>query len=509
MSSALALIILLLFIFFVVSVGALCFHKARRFAKWTAPTSLVAMITAFIVFGVVTDNEKHAAHQATATAIASAKQNDQKEGEATDNRPDAIPKEKTAVGRGRAQICATTDIKFDTFNEISLPATTVFKDFGRLSGDIRDGSQFTGESKFAGFITTDPVVLTRQQPCAEAWVRMLIGPLYAEPYASVSERHRWVIDDVLDYPIPARKPAIEIGQLINDVSIVAVLLTDIGDPLTLPQHETDESGGATRCLAEAQKIAAHESATIGRQTRSAVFIHHPAAAEMSFGCAEYSLKPDLYIAWDRQPRPPAATVKLIASAGEFLTGATSEEMKQELAKCVAAALSPNSGELADRQFRGVKMECQAFTRDGGGGSVTVYRRFGAYPTHDPPTAEVQAEMERASAALKAEQDTDAIKSLEFAKWWLDPQIPPKIKTFIMIVARIHALAERCPTWKPNYKRIEEAAAYAGIVKPDIEPGGRYYKPLLEVMTAMRRGTQTESIEDACDAARRNYGEAAR
>src|SRR4029077_8042109 len=114
---------------------------------------------------------------------------------------------------------------------------------------------------------------------------------------------------------------------------------------------------------------------------------------------------------------------------------------------------------------------------------TVYRRFGGYPLRDSPTAKVQAEMDRASAALKAQQDIEASKAMEFAKWWIDPQIPTKVKTFMIISARIHTLAERCPTWKPNYKTIEEAAAYAGIAKPDIESGGRYYKPLLELMAA--------------------------
>jgi hypothetical protein len=165
--------------------------------------------------------------------------------------------------------------------------------------------------------------------------------------------------------------------LIDDVSIVAVLLTDAGDPLALPKTETDDSVVASACLAAAQKLAAHENAIVGRQTNSVVFIQHPAAAEMSFGCAHYGLKPDVYIAWDGHARPPVATGALIVSAGEFLAGATLEEMKQELAKCVTQALSPDAGELADREFRGVRIECQAFTRDGGGGSVTVYRRFGA------------------------------------------------------------------------------------------------------------------------------------
>ena len=418
-----------------------------------------------------------------------------------------VPK-ATMIGRGKAKICATVDIKFDTFREIKLPATIIFGDSGRLTGDIRTASVDTvGERKPAAFITTDPITLTKQSPCAEVGARMLISTLWTEPSALASESHRWDIEDVLDYPIPVDKPPIEIGELIDDVSIRGVLLTDIGDPLTLPKEETDDAAtNAARCLAEAQKIAAHEKATIERQTSVVVIMQHRDAAEMSFGCVNSSLKPDLYFAWDRQAKPPAATVKLIASAGKYLTGASSDELKQELTKCVTEALKPKSSELAERESRGVKIECQAFARDGGGGSATVYRRFGASPTHEPPTAEVQARMERATAALQAREDVKALKAVEFAKWWLDPQIPTKVKTFMMISARIHALSERCPTWKRNNAVIEDAATSAGVSAQDIQPGGKYYTSLMEIMIEMRKGTAGESRTEACEIARKTYGD---
>ena len=418
-----------------------------------------------------------------------------------------IPK-TTTIGRGKATICATTQIEFDTVREIRLPANTVFKDSGRLVGDLRAASPRIGEdSKRAAFITTDSVLLTKQRLCAEAGARMLITAIFDEPSAGASERHRWEIEDVLDYQIPADKPRIEIGKLIDDISIVGLLLTDVGDPLTLPQDRADEATNAAMCLAEAKKIAAHENATIERQTSVVVIMQHRDAAEMSFGCVNSSLKPDLYFAWDRQAKPPAATVKLIASAGKYLTGASSDELKQELTKCVTEALKPKSSELAERESRGVKIECQAFARDGGGGSATVYRRFGASPTHEPPTAEVQARMERATAALQAREDVKAAKAVEFAKWWLDPQIPTKVKIFMMISARIHALSERCPTWKRNNAVIEDAATSADISAQDIQPGGKYYTPLTEIMIEMRKGTASESRAEACEAARKSYGEA--
>jgi hypothetical protein len=35
-----------------------------------------------------------------------------------------------------------------------------------------------------------------------------------------------------------------------------------------------------------------------------------------------------------------------------------------------------------------------------------------------------------------------------------------------------------------------------VVKSDIEPGGRYYKPLVEVMAAMRKGTLSGALVGA-------------
>jgi hypothetical protein len=90
---------------------------------------------------------------------------------------------------------------------------------------------------------------------------------------------------------------------------------------------------------------------------------------------------------------------------------------------------------------------------------------------------------------------------------IDPQIPLKVRTFFMLSARIVALAERCKTWKANYDLIKNAANDAGISDADIGPGGRYSTPMATVLKDMRKGTATESAEEACKEARKNYGEA--
>jgi hypothetical protein len=245
----------------------------------------------------------------------------------------------TTVRPGKARICATNDIDFNTISEIDLPTTTVFEDHGQFQGDQRNADilSLTGKDRRgAGFLTVDPVVLTKKKPCADAGVRMLIGPGMKEQHASASDQHLWTIDDVLEYPIPAAKPAIEIGRLIDDVSITAILLTDAGDALILPKQEPDDA----KCLDEARKIAAHEGAMVTGQTvpglggLSRVMIQHPAVVELWFGCRLYAFKPDLRFVWAGSAKPPVNVINLIVSAGAFLTGATSQELRQELANCV-------------------------------------------------------------------------------------------------------------------------------------------------------------------------------
>ena len=417
---------------------------------------------------------------------------------------------RASGANGRARVCATKDVEFDSYREIKLPATTVFKDSGPLTGDVRDPWRPdgpAGNDRRAAIMITEPVRLTKAEPCAESGVRMLVGRQFKEQSASVTDKRVWQIDDVLEYSPSSGRPPVEFGQLIDDISVQAVLVIDAGDPITLPKNEIDEARLAATCLAEAQKVAAHEGGVVGRQTSSVVVISHSAASELSFGCGIDGIKPDLFIAWNKS-RPQPSTVKLITSAGAFLTGAPTEDIKQELTKCINEALKPDSGELSSREFDGgVRVECQAFERDGGGGSATILRRFGSYPAHEVPSGKVLDEMRRASAALAAVEDAEAARSVEFAKWWLDPAIPTKVKTFMMITARVRALADRCPTWRPNYAVITDAAVFAGVSVQDIKPGGKYFDTFADMLAGMKKGTETESREEACTTAKKNYGEA--
>jgi hypothetical protein len=183
-----------------------------------------------------------------------------------------------------------------------------------------------------------------------------------------------------------------------------------------------------------------------------------------------------------------------------MRGIRRQDVGWEAIQGINEALKPDSGELSSREFDGgVRVECQAFERDGGGGSATILRRFGSYPAHEVPSGKVLDEMRCASAALAAVEDAEAARSVELAKWWLDPEIPTKVKTFMMITARVQALADRCPTWRPNYAVITDAAVFAGVSVQDIKQGGKYFDTFADMLAGMKKGTETESREEACSA----------
>jgi hypothetical protein len=55
--------------------------------------------------------------------------------------------------------------------------------------------------------------------------------------------------------------------------------------------------------------------------------------------------------------------------------------------------------------------------------------------------------------------------------------------------------------------IEDAATSAGVSARDVQPGGQYYTPLMDIMIEMRKGTASESRTEACEIARKSYGDA--
>jgi hypothetical protein len=131
-----------------------------------------------------------------------------------------------------------------------------------------------------------------------------------------------------------------------------------------PAHAMDAIK-STKCLDEANKVAAGTGATIERITAAEeVIMFHWAAFGMTYGCPP---NPNLFISWEGIA-PPPATINLIVTGSHLITGAPAALIRKELANCIATALKPESGGYADSHS--IPMVCNAVARVGGGGHVT-------------------------------------------------------------------------------------------------------------------------------------------
>ena len=411
---------------------------------------------------------------------------------------------------GMAKVCITDDepLTKNKVKEIMLPIFSILVDNGKFKGDFNNYLTWRSEHLIgakSALLMMEPATLTLKQKCANVKVKLLFSKLYDGRTATIADPRLYQLEDFLEYPIPPKKPSIEMGALIDNGSISAILISDVNEHQDHLDGLLDEAKSAEVCLSEARKLAFHIKGSLGRQTRSIVEIKNTPADSMSQGCP-FGPKnaTDVYISWSKQARPPAASMALIARAGEFSTGATEAEFRQETDACVTEALKPQSLEMSSREFRGVKIECQAFRRDGAGGSITIYRRFGKSPVRPDLTADQLLESRAASEIGRIQDQAEAAKTLEFVRWWQDPAIPQTVKTFAMMTARVLALSDRCKIWKPNPAMLAQWATSAGVKSSDIEPGGKYFPLLVEMMAAMKANVANETPQQACEAARK-YG----
>ncbi len=179
---------------------------------------------------------------------------------------------------------------------------------------------------------------------------MLTGAGGTEAMKRSSDNHVFVIDDVLDYPIPTVRPPIEIGKLIDDISVEAILTTDVIQSVVRPRPDLlDDEANAAKCLADAKKLAAYLGGGTGQQRSMNIDIGHVGADNVTYGCPfGPKQKPDFALYWEGKARPPSDIAGLIGKGGEFVTGATRAEIMTETSTCVTDALKSSATEFADR-----------------------------------------------------------------------------------------------------------------------------------------------------------------
>jgi hypothetical protein len=104
-----------------------------------------------------------------------------------------------------------------------------------------------------------------------------------------------------------------------------------------------------------------------------VFFEHSLAGEISISCAVPALSslPVVIIGWEKGAIPPKAWVTLAAKAGQIVTDEPAATLQAGIKKCYQDALK-NKSEWSSVELPKSKIECQAFARNGGGVSMSIF-----------------------------------------------------------------------------------------------------------------------------------------
>jgi hypothetical protein len=114
------------------------------------------------------------------------------------------------------------------------------------------------------------------------------------------------------------------------------------------------------------------------EATDATFDHYSPSGERVFfrspksvlGCANHR-RTGISFTWDASDFPPNEWFRLLAKAGKAVTGADLKNLESASRQCQRSALKDRT-ELTDIEIPKAKIECQAFTCDGGGVNISIW-----------------------------------------------------------------------------------------------------------------------------------------
>ncbi len=105
-----------------------------------------------------------------------------------------------------------------------------------------------------------------------------------------------------------------------------------------------------------------------------VYLKHPQAKALSLFCpAPPMLAPALSSDW-LQGLPPPSYFQLIGRLGSIVTGIAADVISAGAIECQQRALANKETEDGDLETNGIRIECQVFTRAGGGTALLLSPR---------------------------------------------------------------------------------------------------------------------------------------
>ncbi len=127
------------------------------------------------------------------------------------------------------------------------------------------------------------------------------------------------------------------------------------------------ASAAPACDAIAQRFVTQLGATIERKSEvlGNVFLRHPAATEFIVNCGPGD-KIGVTVAWDGSPT--GDYLRLATVSGRLLTESNDNNLAAKIALCLKGARK-SKNEMSETHSYHVAIDCQSFTRDGGGNVV--------------------------------------------------------------------------------------------------------------------------------------------
>lgn len=102
-----------------------------------------------------------------------------------------------------------------------------------------------------------------------------------------------------------------------------------------------------------------------------VYLKHPQAKALSVFCpAPPMMSPALSSDW-LQGLPPPSYFQLIGKLGSMLIGVSADVISAGASECQKRALANKEGEDGVLEANGIRIECQVFTRAGGGTALII------------------------------------------------------------------------------------------------------------------------------------------
>ena len=149
--------------------------------------------------------------------------------------------------------------------------------------------------------------------------------------------------------------------------ILALAIATIATPANAAQGE--RAADSAECKGIIARLIEATNASFDHYSPSGdnVFLKGP---DMVLSCTSHRLT-GISLTWDASGFPSNAWFALLAKAGKAVTSVDLKRLESASRQCHRSTLKDKT-ELADIEIPNAKIECQAFTRDGGGVNISIW-----------------------------------------------------------------------------------------------------------------------------------------